>query len=121
MLSFHRKLQKWFLLLFLLAVGLGLAASMISYAIFGAGDPYDTAAGLYRVLFTDAPYAEIQQDPRIILAKPTASLDAYMAERGYTQDTSQQLGALLTYTNGEREEIIVCAVNSRLAQWRWQE
>ena len=46
MLHLHRKLQKCFLLLFLLAVCLGLAASMISYAVFGAGDPYDTAAGL---------------------------------------------------------------------------
>lgn len=116
-----RKAHKMLLLLFLLAAGLSLAASFFSYAIFGAGDPFATAGGLIRVMFTDTAYAEIQQDPRVILAQPGISLDEYMAARGYIRDNEQQLGSLCVFTNGDSEELIIYAQNRFFARWCWQE
>lgn len=116
-----RKIHKMLLLLFLLATGLSLSASFFSYALFGAGDPFDTAGGLFRIMFTDTAYAEIQQDPRVILAQPDVSLDEYMAARGYIRDNEQQLGSLCVFTNGVSEELIMYAANRFFARWCWQE
>ena len=96
-------------------------SSFTSYAKFGVINPISTAYGLIKVMFTDTEYVEIQQYPRVIVAKPDTSLDKYMEKHGYTRDTEKQLGALCTFTAGDFKELIVYSQNKYISKWRWRE
>lgn len=96
-------------------------SSFVSYAKFGAVNPFLTANGLIKVMLTDIESVEIQQYPKVIVAKPDASLDKYMAKQGYMRDAEKQLGALYVYTTGDIEALIVCSQNRYFSKWCWQE
>ena len=106
------------LILTILIIG---ASSFTSYAKFGVSNPFSTAYGLIKVMFTDTEYVEIQQYPKVIVAKTDTSLDKYMEKHGYTRDTEKQLGALCTFTTGDFEELITYSQNKYFSKWRWQE
>lgn len=81
-------------------------------------NPAAAAAGLVRVLFTDAECVEIQRAPKVILAKPGASLEAYMAQQGY--ENQEQMGSLRAFSNGNAQELVACSQNRYFAHWVWQ-
>jgi len=106
------------LILTILIIGV---SSFTSFAKFGVGNPFSTAHGLIKVMFTDTEYVEIQQYPKVIVAKPETSLDKYMKKHGYKRDTEKQLGALCTFTTGDFEELITYSQNKYFSKWRWRE
>lgn len=97
-----------------------IGASLWSYAEFGVINPISTASGLARVVFTEEEYVEIQQYPKVIIAKPDASLDDYMAAQGYERDEERQMGALCTFTDGNFEELVIYSQNRHYSKWCWQ-
>ena len=111
----HRKL-----LLVVLAVVLVYgAAAFASYAKFHVADPISAAAGLAQILFTEKEYAEIQDDPKVILAKPEASLDDYMEEQGMIRADDEQMGAILVFRDGDYREYVQYSVNGYFSRWSW--
>jgi len=79
---------------FVILVILG-AASFISYSKFNVINPFSTAYGLIQIVFMDKEYIEIQRYPRVIVAKPSASLQDYMKNLGFLEDVENQMGALI--------------------------
>lgn len=97
-----------------------ISTSFLSYSHFGVINPFSTASGLAKVMFTDTQYVEIQQSPRVIIAKPDASLDEFMQAQGYSKDEEKQMGALCTFTDGSEEELISYSCNKHFSKWCWQ-
>ena len=109
----------WTLVVVVFLIGL---SSFISYAKFSVVNPFSTASGLVKVIFTDTDYVEIQQYPKVIIAKPDTSLDEYMEnEGGYKRVEEEQLGSLHMFSNGDHSEYIMYSVNNYFSKWRWQE
>ena len=97
------------------------AAFVLSHTKLGVANPIYAANGLAKVVFTDTEYVEIQQYPKVIIAKPDTSLDAYMEEQGYERDPEKQMGALCVFTTGDFEELIIYEENRYFSKWSWQE
>ena len=81
-------------------------------------NPAAAAAGLVRVLFTDAECVEIQRAPKVILAKPGASLEEYMAQQGYA--SKERMGSLWTFSDGGAQQLVACSQNRYFVHWVWQ-
>lgn len=81
------------------------------------GAKYGRRAGA-RVLFTDAECVEVQRAPKVILAKPGAPLEEYMARQGY--ENQEQMGSLGAFSNGNAQELVACSQNRYFAHWVWQ-
>ena len=111
----HRKL----LLVVLAVVLIYGAAAFASYAKFRVADPISAAAGLTQILLTEKEYAEIQDDPKVILAQPDASLDDYMEEQGMTRADDEQMGAISVFHNGDYREYVQYSVNGYFSRWSW--
>ena len=111
----HRKL----LLVILAVVLIYGAAAFASYAKFRVADPISAAAGLTQILFTEKEYAEIQDDPKVILAKPEASLDDYMEEQGMIRADDEQMGAIPVFRDGDYREYVQYSVNGYFSRWSW--
>ena len=111
----HRKL----LLVVLAVVLIYGAAAFASYAKFRVADPISATTGLTQILFTEKEYAEIQDDPKVILAKPEASLDDYMEEQGMTRADDEQMGAILVFRDGDYREYVQYSVNGYFSRWSW--
>ena len=111
----HRKL----LLVVLAVVLIYGAAAFASYAKFRVADPISAAAGLAQILLTEKEYAEIQDDPKVILAQPDASLDDYMEEQGIIRADDEQMGAILVFRDGDYREYVQYSVNGYFSRWSW--
>lgn len=99
-------------------VGIG---SFISYSKFRVLNPFTSTSGLIQVIFTEKDYVEIQQYPKVILAKPNASLENYMKEKGFKEDTENRMGALRVFTNDVSKQYVFYSTNQYFSKWRWRE
>ena len=115
------KKVKTFIGVLIAAIMCTAVASVLSYTKLGVANPFKAVNGLAKVVFTDAQYVEIQQHPKIIIAKPDTSLDAYMEEQGYERNPEKQMGALFVFTTGGFEELIMYEENRFFSKWSWQE
>ena len=62
---------------------------------------------------------EISESPKVVLAQPNADiLTDYMESRGFTE--IEQMGAMLTYSNGDKTEMILFSMNRYCSKWVWQ-
>lgn len=109
-----------------LAVLVGLAGISIFLSVskFGAANPFSVMGGLYQIFFTDAQYAEIQEDPKVIIAKPASSNDlliGYMETRGYAENEAGRSGSRLEFTQANHKEYVDFSVNGFYSLWRWRE
>lgn len=111
----HRKL----LLIVLAVVLIYGAAAFASYAKFHVVNPISAAAGLTQILLTEKEYAEIQDDPKVIPAKPEASLDDYMEEQGMIRADDEQMGAISVFHSGDYREYVQYSVNGYYSAWSW--
>lgn len=103
---------------FIIILGIG---SFLSYSKFSVINPFSTTHGLLQIMFTEKEYLELQSYPKVILAKPTLSLNDYMKSQGFKEDEENQMGALHMYTNETSVQYVMYSVNRYFAKWRWQE
>ena len=93
----------------------------LSYAKFHVNDPVAVAGGLAQILWTDAEHVEIQEYPKVIIAKPESSLDRYMEKHKLYPDESLQMGAVHVFSNsgGDVREYVQFSANRYFAEWYW--
>lgn len=113
--------SKKFLVICLTLIIILVLSSFISYSKFNLLNPFSTANGLIQVIFTDKEYIEIQKSPKVIIAKPNASLQDYMNRLGFQEDTENQMGALHRFYNNDSVEYVIYSKNKYFSKWRWQE
>lgn len=65
-------------------------AIFISMTKFNVNNPFDVLNGLYQIAFADTEYIEIQNYPKVVIAKPKAALDTYMEEHGFAENKEEQ-------------------------------
>lgn len=114
-----RKIKKIIVICLALIIFLGMV-SFISYIKFNVLNPFTTLNGLIQVIFTDKEYIEIQKDPKVIVAKPNASLQDYMNGLGFQEDTENQMGALHRFQNNDSVQYVFYSKNKYFSKWRWQ-
>jgi hypothetical protein len=96
-------------------------ASFISYSKFNVLNPFSTISGLIQIAFTDKEYIEVQNYPKVIIAKPNASLQDYMQNLGFQEDTENQMGALHRFQNNDAVQYVMYSMNKYFSKWKWQE
>ena len=107
----------FFVILLIIAI---LASCFISYLKFDTANPFMAVTGFVQVVFTEKEYVKIQNNPKIILAQPNASLAEYMQSRGFSEIEEERLGALRVFTNGNQKEYIMYSQNGYFSKWYWE-
>ena len=117
----NTKVKKFVIILIVAVLFLGIG-SIISYSNFRVANPFLSASALYKVLFTETEYVQLQEYPQVLIAKPDGSLDEYMLEKGdYKELEEAQQGALHIYSNGDSMDYIMVSVNKYFSLWSWRE
>lgn len=96
-------------------------ASFISYSKFNVWNSFSTISGLTQIIFTEKEYVEIQGYPKVIIAKPSTSLQDYMQSLGFQEDKENQMGALHRFQNNDVAQYVMYSTNKYFSKWRWQE
>jgi|HigsolmetaGSP11D_1036233.scaffolds.fasta_scaffold02171_8 hypothetical protein len=115
-----RKTRKYLIICIVFVILLGVS-SFISYAKFQVLNPFSTYSGLVQIVFTDKEYVEIQKYPKVIIAKPNASLQDYMKGLGFQEDIENQMGRLHVFHNNTSTQYVMYTVNNYFSKWIWQE
>ena len=100
-------------------------AALFSFKEFAVINPFSSGIGVAKILWSDTEYTVVQEKPyKVIIAQPNHSeksakelLDKYMNEQGYYE--KDQMGSMITYTNGSNEEMIQFRVNKWYSIWEW--
>ena len=111
------------------AAALGLLLVMVLGGTFGAARlgvscPLRTALGIVRVVGFERPYVTVRRAPRVMVARAGDALDAlisFQALRGFTLVPDEQMGSLLTFSNGSETEQVSFSVNRYYSVWQWVE
>lgn len=96
-------------------------ATFFAYSKFNVINPFSTASGLIQIALTDREYVEIQKYPKVIVAKPEASLQDYMVALGFEEDIENQMGAMHRFRNNDSAQYVIYSVNKYFSKWEWQE
>ena len=92
------------------------------YDKFGTANVFSAALGLLRVTNTNADAVVIREEPQIMIAKPDIELlDRHMETLGYNRVEDKQLGAMLVFSNGVKEQNIMYSQNKYYSTWEWKE
>ncbi|MBQ9959844.1 MAG: hypothetical protein IJP01_05760 [Oscillospiraceae bacterium] len=111
------------------ASALALLLGMVLGGIFGAARlgvscPLRTAAAIVRVVAFEKPTHLARRAPRVVVARSADAMEAlisYQALRGFTHLPDEQMGSLLTFSNGSAREQVSVSVNRYYSIWEWQE
>lgn len=96
-----------------------LGSSLISYVTFNVGNPFSATIGVFQIAVLGKDYVEISESPKVVLAQPNADiLTDYMESRGFTE--IEQMGAMHTYSNGDKTEMILFSMNGYWSKWIWE-
>lgn len=96
--------------------------SMAAYGTSRSVNPLSAVLWPIQILLTQTEHVTVSETPKVVMAKPDASLDAYMWENGgYLPVPEKQLGAMLVYQNTDGQVRILYSVNGYFAKWEWQD
>ena len=104
-----------------LAITLVAFSCYVSYFNFKVANPITAAVGLYKVILTDADYAIVKENPKVVFVKPDFELTTYMESQGYTEDVEKRDFSLRTFVSGDTEVTIHRSYNNVYGMWHWQE
>ena len=92
-----------------------------NFVNFKVANPITAAVGLYKVILTDADFAIVKENPKVVFVKPNFELTAYMESQGYTEDVEKRDFALHTFVSGDTAVTIHRSYNNVYGMWHWQE
>ena len=93
----------------------------VSYVNFQVANPIAVTIGLCKVILTDAEYAVVREEPKMVFVKPNYTLTEYMEKLGYEEDKEKRDFATHTFVNGNAEVTIHRSYNNVYGMWHWQE
>lgn len=108
----------------ILAAALLGVGSLVSQAKLGVSNPLAAASAISQVVLLDADRAKAQDYPRVVLAKPDASLEEYMADEGYVEVEGERMGSIRVFATergGDSVNYIEYTVNGLYSLWVWRE
>ncbi len=119
----QKKRRNSIIVVLFLAMAIVGTGSFISNSKFGVLNPLSTGYGLYQVVFTEKEFIELQKYPKVIVAKPNASLSDYMGIEGFKEDNEFQSVSLSLhrFKNNDSAQYIMNSTNNYFSIWRWNE
>jgi hypothetical protein len=117
------RLIKIILILAIITIIIALLSSFWSYMKLEVANPLASGLGLAKIFLTDAEYVEIQQSPRVILAKPVDAYDLLlrvMQEEGYTYVEEETMGSMQVFEKDGKKERMFVSVNKFFSTWIWE-
>jgi len=111
------------LILAIIIIAFALISSFLSYMKLEVANPLASGLGLAKILFTDTEYVEVQDSPRVILAKPDNAYDLLirvMQEEGYTHVEEETMGSMQVFEKDSRKERMFFSVNKVFSKWIWE-
>lgn len=115
------KTIKTIIAVFFLLVIIAFVGTFISSSKFSVSNPLSTAKGLFQVVINKEAYVEIQEYPKVILARPDVSLRDYMISNGFQEDTEGQADSLHKFQSSFLTEYVSYSTNEYFSKWIWQE
>lgn len=98
-----------------------MGSCAVSYVTFDTTDPFTASSGLIRIRIFGEEYVEIQETPKVILAKPNRDvLIEYMAARGFTEMKDEQMGSIMVFRNGDETQRVQYYQNRWCSKWIWK-
>lgn len=107
------------LLIIILTIGM-----FVSISKFGVINPFQTAFGLSKIMFTDTDYVQIQDKPKVIVSKPNNAYEMFldfMKSEGYNYLEGEQLGSMFVFEKSGVQEKVIFSVNAYFSKWNWIE
>lgn len=102
-------------------------AVIVAMDKFSTANPFAAVNGLLQITFTKKEYVQIQNSPRVVIAKSEGNsyerLIQFMDYREYTLLEDKQEGAMSTFRNREtgNMEYVIFSVNQYYSLWVWKE
>lgn len=96
----------------------------ISLDKFNTLNPFNSGAGLFKIMFTSTPIVKIQEYPKVYLAKPENSqqlLIDFMESRGYHHMEEEQMGSIMVFSNETSSNYVAFSVNRYYSKWVFRE
>lgn len=98
-----------------------MGSCAVSYVTFDTMDPFTASSGLIRIRIFGEEYVEIQETPKVILAKPNRDvLIEYMQARGFTEMKDEQMGSIMVFRNGDETQRVQYYQNRWCSKWIWK-
>ena len=95
---------------------------LVSIIKFQIWNPIIVIEGLIKIKFSDVEIVELNEDPKIVLAKPSADVFIkYMKDSGYDVIEEERLGSMYVFYNhltGTKSEVF-CNMNGYYSLWTW--
>ena len=95
---------------------------LVSIIKFQIWNPIIVIEGLIKIKFSDVEIIELNKDPKIVLAKPSADVFIkYMKDSGYDVIEEERLGSMYVFYNhltGTKSEVF-CNMNGYYSLWTW--
>ena len=95
---------------------------LVSIIKFQIWNPIIVIEGLIKIKFSDVEIIELNEDPKIVLAKPSADVFIkYMKDSGYDVIEEERLGSMYVFYNhltGTKSEVF-CNMNGYYSLWTW--
>lgn len=95
---------------------------LVSIIKFQIWNPIIVIEGLIKIKFSDVEIVELNEDPKIVLAKPSTDVFIkYMKDSGYDVIEEERLGSMYVFYNhltGTKSEVF-CNMNGYYSLWTW--
>lgn len=95
---------------------------LVSIIKFQIWNPIIVIEGLIKIKFSDVEIIELNEDPKIVLAKPSTDVFIkYMKDSGYDVIEEERLGSMYVFYNhltGTKSEVF-CNMNGYYSLWTW--
>lgn len=95
----------------------------VSYSKFHVLNPISSGIGLMRINTTDTNFVEIQNSPRVVLAKPNNAWSVFLnalENEGYKYLEDERMGSLCVFEKNGVIERVNFSINQYYSIWIWE-
>ncbi|MDW7675342.1 MAG: hypothetical protein SCK28_12495 [Bacillota bacterium] len=97
---------------------------IISISKFNTPNPMMSGIGLVKILFTNSEVVQIQEYPKVYLAKPDNALETmidFMEQRGFNYLEDERMSSTLVFENEVSKNYVDFSVNAYYSKWVFRE
>lgn len=115
---------KKIVIIFAVITFLLIISTVVSMSKFDTTNPLLSGIGLFKIMFTKAEIVQIQEYPRVYLAKPDNAqqvLIDFMEQQGYYYLENERMASTLVFGNEISRNYVDFSVNTYYSKWVFRE
>lgn len=112
------------LFIIILIIFISIVSVFISIKTFNVPNPISAGIGLTKILFTEKEYVQIQEYPKIYIAKSNNAQELlinFMKKKGYDYLEDERMASTLVFSNDVSKVYIDFSVNRYYSKWVFRE